>query len=76
MRTKVQHGANAGENTRPVFKIETVEDYECAKRRIEGLRDSTRGDDEEHELQALVEAVQRWDADHSVPAGRQGRKTS
>lgn len=76
MRAKVQHGARAGEETRPVFRIETVEDYDLAKHRIAGLKDSTRGDDEEHELQALIDAVQRWDADHAAPPSRDRRKTS
>lgn len=75
MRAKVEHGARAGEETRPVFRIETIEDYELAKHRIAGLKDSTRGDEEEHELQALIDAVARWDADHAVHADRHRRKT-
>ncbi|WP_089175393.1 hypothetical protein [Bosea sp. AS-1] len=74
MRAKVQHGASTGEATRPVFGIETAKDYERARNRIASLKDSTRDEDEEHELEALVEAVQRWDADHSARAGGQGRK--
>jgi hypothetical protein len=74
MRARVQHGASAGEVTRPVFRIESAEDDERARHRIESLRDSTRSEDEEHELQALVAAVRRWDADHAPRAGAQRRK--
>ena len=46
-----------------------VEDYELATQRIAALQDSTRGDEEEHELQALIEAVKRWDAKHDDATG-------
>jgi hypothetical protein len=69
MRTKIEHGEHAGEPDRPRFGIETVEDYELATQRIAALQDSTRGDEEEHELQALIEAVKRWDAKHDDATG-------
>ena len=73
MRAKVRRGDGTGEATRLVFRIETVEDYGLAKHRIESLKDSTRGDDEEQELQALIDAVERWDADHAAQPGRHRR---
>ena len=75
MRAKVQHGETAGEASRPVFKIESAADCESARNRIAGLKDSTRDEDEEQELQALVEAVRHWDATHSAKAGGQRRTT-
>jgi hypothetical protein len=69
MRTKIEHGEHAGEPDRPRFGIETVEDYELATQRIAALQDSTRGDEEEHELQTLIEAVKRWDAKHDDATG-------
>ncbi|MDX3806807.1 hypothetical protein ACXIUS_05455 [Bosea thiooxidans] len=74
MRAKVEHGASAGEATRPFFRIENAEDYERARNRIASLKDSTRGDDEEHELQALVEAVRQWKAEQPAHPGGQRRK--
>lgn len=64
MRTKMQHGEQAGDEDKLRVRIETVDDYELATRRIAALQDSTRGDAEEHELQALLNAVKRWDAKH------------
>ncbi|MBN9457300.1 MAG: hypothetical protein J0I54_11790 [Bosea sp.] len=75
MRSKVRHGANAGEDTRPVFEIETAADHESARHRIRSLRDSTRDEDEEHELQALLEAVRRWDARRPAAMDGKRRKT-
>lgn len=64
MRTRIEHGAHAGEPDRAHIRIETVEDYERATRRIAALDSATRGDGEEQERDALIEAVKRWDGKH------------
>ena len=64
MRTAVEHGAHAGETDRARFRIETVEDYELATQRVAALDAAMRGEDEERERGALVEAVERWDRRH------------
>jgi hypothetical protein len=64
MKATIEHPAHAGENERARFKIETVEDYELATQRIAALDVSTRGEDEEREREALIEAVAQWDRKH------------
>ncbi len=64
MRTTIEHGAHAGEPDRARIRIETVEDYERATQRIAALDSAARGEDEERERDALIEAVQRWDRRH------------
>lgn len=46
------------------IRIETVEDYELATQKIAALDSAARGDDEERERDALVEAVKQWDRKH------------
>lgn len=64
MRTTIEHGAHAGESDRAHVRIETIEDYELATQKIAALDKATRGEDEERERDALIEAVQRWDREH------------
>lgn len=64
MKTKVEHKTDEVEPGKPRFTIETIEDYELAKRRIAALADTTSGEEEEHEHDALVTAVKAWDAKH------------
>lgn len=64
MRTRIEHGAHAGEPDRAHIRIETVDDYERATRRIAALDGATRSEGEEREREALVEAVKRWDRLH------------
>ena len=54
MRTRVEHGAHAGEPDRAHVRIETVEDYERATRRIAALDSAPRSDGEERERHALA----------------------
>lgn len=62
MKTRVAHDTDETGPGKPRFTIETSEDYELAKRRIAALADTTRGEEEEHEHEALVKAVRAWDA--------------
>jgi hypothetical protein len=64
MRTTIEHGAHAGDDDRVRIRIRTIEDYERATQRIAALDGSTRGEAEERERDALLEAVQRWDRKH------------
>jgi len=64
MRTRIEHGAHPGEPDRARIRIEAVEDYELATRRIAALDSTTRGEDEERERDALIEAVKQWDSKH------------
>ncbi|SEF85527.1 hypothetical protein [Bosea lathyri] len=69
MRTKMEHGAQAGDADKPRFKIDTIDEYELATRRIAALESATRGEAEEQELDALLEAVKLWDAKHDDATG-------
>ncbi|HEV7258373.1 MAG TPA: hypothetical protein VGN82_11370 [Bosea sp. (in: a-proteobacteria)] len=64
MRTTIEHGAHPGENDRIRIRIETIEDYELATQKIAALDKATRGEAEQRERDALIEAVQRWDRKH------------
>ncbi|RDJ19949.1 hypothetical protein DWF00_20245 [Bosea caraganae] len=64
MKTRIEQKTGETESGTPHFTIETVEDYELAKRRIAALDDATRGEDEEQEHAALVKAVRSWDEKH------------
>lgn len=68
MRTRVEHSTDEAATGTPRFTIETIEDYELAKRRIAALDDSTQGDEEEQEREALAEAVQAWEARRTSPS--------
>ncbi len=73
MRTTMEHGAHAGENDRARIRIETIEDYELATQKIAALDSATRGEDEERERDALIEAVQQWDRKHDDATGWKDR---
>lgn len=47
-----------------VKAIETVEEYEDAKKRISKLDTSLPGSPEEDEQRALITAVRKWQHDH------------
>lgn len=64
MKTKIQHGDDDGRSGTPTFTIETLQDYELAKRRIAALSDCTKDDNAERELTALMKAVRVWDKEH------------
>lgn len=64
MRATIEHAPHSGEDDRARFRIETIEDYELATQRIAALDSSPRGEDEERERDALVEAVEHWDRKH------------
>ncbi|MDR6872166.1 hypothetical protein J2Y55_003182 [Bosea sp. BE125] len=46
------------------IQIETSEDYALALKRIKALNGSQRSQSEEAELEALNQAVRRWDRRH------------
>ena len=62
MRVDVSQPTNPGEPHQPRIRIESVEDYEQATRRIAALDSSSCGETEKRERAALVEAVAAWDA--------------
>lgn len=64
MRTTVEHAGRSGERDHAHITIESVEDYEVATRRIAALDKATRGESENRELEALLEAVRQWDSRH------------
>lgn len=64
MRVTMEHARHSGEDDRARFRIETIEDYELATQRIAALDSAMRGEDEERERAALVEAVAQWDRKH------------
>lgn len=69
MRVDVSHPTHPGEPEPPRLRIETVEDYEQATRRIAALDSATRGETEERERTALVAAVAAWDRRHDDASG-------
>ncbi|PTM43035.1 hypothetical protein [Bosea sp. 124] len=73
MRTRVEHAAHAGENDRARFRIETIEDYELATQRIAALDSAPRGEEEDRERDALIEAVKHWDRKHDDATGWKDR---
>ena len=64
MRATMTDAAQSGEGDRMRFRIETIEDYELATQRIAALDVASRGDEEQRERDALIEAVQQWDRKH------------
>jgi len=73
MRTTIEHAEHAGERDQAHVGIESVEDYELATRRIAALDKATRGESEDRELAALLEAVKRWDGKHDDATGWKDR---
>lgn len=73
MRTRMEHAAHAGESDRALFGIETIEDYELATQRIAALDSASRGEDEDREREALIEAVKQWDRKHDDATGWKDR---
>lgn len=69
MRVGVSHPSHPGEREQPQIRIETVEDYEQATRRIAALDAASCGETEERERAALVEAVAAWDRLHDDATG-------
>ncbi|MDP3408161.1 hypothetical protein [Bosea sp. (in: a-proteobacteria)] len=69
MKTMIEHPPHAGESGRVQFKLETIEDYELATRRITVLDACARSEDEERERQALIAAVGEWDRCHDDATG-------
>lgn len=62
MKTTIRHGPDSCRSDPPLFKIETVEDYALAKRRIDAL--AVQDGSSYRELMALKEAVCLWEAEH------------
>jgi hypothetical protein len=69
MRVDVSQPTNPGEPHQPRIRIESVEDYEQATRRIAALDSSSCGETEKRERAALVEAVAAWDRRHDDASG-------
>jgi hypothetical protein len=69
MRVRVDQPAHPGERKQLRIRIETLEDYEQATRRIAALDSASRGEAEERERAALVEAVAAWDRRHDDASG-------
>ncbi|MDP3255672.1 MAG: hypothetical protein Q8S58_06670 [Bosea sp. (in: a-proteobacteria)] len=69
MRVSVDHSAHRGEPDQPHIRIETLDDYERATRRIAALDASACGEAEERERAALVEAITAWDRRHDDASG-------
>lgn len=69
MKTTAEHRPDEATPAAPRFTIETNEDYALAKRRIAALDDTTRGDEEEQERDALADAVRAWEARRGAPHG-------
>ncbi|WP_439494993.1 hypothetical protein [Bosea sp. (in: a-proteobacteria)] len=66
MKTKVEHGPDDGNDGAPAYSLDTPEDHHLAKERIQALQGSTRDEDAERELEALKQAVARWERKPSV----------
>ena len=65
MKTHVQHDPAERASEAPMrIQIETSEDYALALKRIKALNGSQRSQSEEAELEALNQAVRRWDRRH------------
>ena len=65
MKTRVQHDPAERASDAPTkIQIETPEDYALALGRIKALNRSQRTQSEEAELEALNQAVRRWDRRH------------
>ena len=69
MRATIEESTPAGKTDPVRFRIETIEDYELATQRIAMLDSAVRGDDEDRERDALIEAVARWDRKHDDATG-------
>jgi len=74
MRVGVDHPSHPGEREDAEIRIETVEDYEQATRRIAALDAGSRGEAEERERAALIEAVAAWDRRHDDASGWTDRR--
>lgn len=61
MRVGVSQSAHSGESTQTQIQIETIDDYERATRRVAALDSASRGEAEDRERAALVEAIAAWD---------------
>lgn len=70
MKTKLEHGQGDPRETTPTFTIETIEDYQLAKKRIAALAKGTYNGDADRELDALKKAVTAWDAKHDRHGAR------
>lgn len=62
MKTTIKHGSDSCRSDPPTFTIETVKDYELAKRRIKAL--SVQDGSSFRELVALKDAVCVWEMSH------------
>ena len=69
MRTQVKHGSGSGDEDFAAFKIETLEDYELASRRIATIASGPQDASTEREHKALAAAIQAWDLKHDDASG-------
>lgn len=69
MRAQVKHGSSSGDEDIATFRIETIEDYEMATRRVATLGRGTRDGSTEREREALLAAIRAWDAKHDDATG-------
>jgi len=60
MRTGIRQG-NDGPDRKLTFKIETLEDYALANRRVDALTKGSKDHGAQQELNALRKAIEAWD---------------
>lgn len=61
MKTKIEQKPDEARSGSPKFSIETAEDHHLANERIKALKGSSRDEAAECELDALKQAVARWE---------------
>lgn len=69
MRTELKHGSSSGDEDSAAFRIETLEDYERATRRVATLSSGPQDASTEREQKALLEAIKVWDNRHDDASG-------
>ncbi len=62
-RGEVDH-AGGPDMAKSIKRIETVEEFEDAKKRVAELSATRGGSSEAAELNALIEAIEKWQLDH------------
>ncbi|MDX3805641.1 hypothetical protein ACXIUS_22840 [Bosea thiooxidans] len=67
MKTTIKHGPDSCRSDPPSFTIETAEDYEIARKRIEAL--SVQDGSSFRELTALKAAMRAWERKRARSSG-------
>jgi hypothetical protein len=65
MKTRIRQ-ENDGQARKLSFVIDTLEDYTLATHRVAALSDCSKDRAAAQELNALLKAVQAWDAEHDA----------